>query len=220
MTKLKNLFITNAFLFIGILFAACSSDEEVNTKYNNTEKYAEYAFSFNVSDAYKLKEGDSIQVNLIPEYISGNISKEDAYNRLYKAKTRSSIIPIVGTITDLGNKKVNFKSNSGENLVPSYFTGSRQLTICRVWKISVKIDLPDESVSVRGFKGEFTGWKLQYSGNTQERAQIIGGTDSNPEFSTYVYKLISDISGVNLGRDLYLPVKPEEARIYVKYYYE
>lgn len=84
----------------------------------------------------------------------------------------------------------------------------------------MKIDLPDESVSVRGFKGEFTGWKLQYLGNTQERAQINGGTDSSPEFKTYVYKLISDPYGANLGRDLYLPIKPEEARIYVKYYYD
>jgi hypothetical protein len=83
-----------------------------------------------------------------------------------------------------------------------------------------KIDLPHASVPVRGFKGYFIGWKLQYSGNTQERAQTIGGTDSSPEFSTYAYKLISDIYGANLGRDLYLPIKPEEARIYVKYYYE
>ena len=218
--KIKELLLTPIFLLIGILFFSCSSDENTSKVTNNTKGYAEYAFSFNTSEISNLKEGDSVQVKLTPEYVSGNISKEDAYNKLYEAKTRSAIIPMIGTVTDLGNKKVNFKSNSGENLVPHYFTGSRQLTICHVWKISMKIDLPDASVSVRGFKGDFTGWKLQYSGNTQERAQAIGGTDSSPEFSTYVYKLISDIYGVNLGRDLYLPIKPEEARIYVKYYYE
>lgn len=210
-----------ACLLIGMLFFSCSSDEDVSKEASdNKREYAEYAFSFNTLDISNLKEGESIQVALTPEFVSGNISKEDAYEKFYKVKTRSSIIPMVGTVTDLGDKKVNFKSNSGENLVPSYFTGSRQLTICRVWKISMKIDLPDESVSVRGFNGEFTGWKLQYSGNTQERAQILGGTGSSPEFSTYVYKLISDIYGVNIGRDLYLPIKPEEARIYVKYYYD
>lgn len=219
--KTKNILLPTFFLIIGMLFVACTSDEDVNQKAcNNNKKYVEYALSFNTLDISKLKVGDSVQVTLTPEFVSGNVSIEEAYNKLYKAKTKAPIIPMVGTVTDLGNKKVNFKSNSGENLVPSYFTGPRQLTICRVWKISMKIDLPDESVSVRGFKGEFTGWKLQYSGNTQERAQTIGGTDYSPEFSTYVYKLISDISGVNLGRDLYLPVKPEEARIYVKYYYD
>lgn len=219
--KTKNIIFTPIFLIIGMLFVACSSDEDTNQNAsNNNKRYAEYAFSFNTSDISNLKEGESAQVTLTPEYVSGNISKEEAYNKLYKTKTRGPIIPMVGTVTDLGNKKVNFKSNSGDNLVPFYFTGPRQLTICRVWKISMKIDLPDESVSVRGFKGEFTGWKLQFSGNTQERAQPIGGTDNSPEFSTYVYKLISDIYGVNLGRDLYLPIKPEKARIYVKYYYE
>lgn len=219
--KTKNILLSQAFLIIGMLFVACSSDEDTNQNVsNNNKKYAEYALSFNTLDISNLKEGDSVQVTLTPEYISGNISKEEAYNKLYKAKTRSSIIPMVGKITKLGNQKINFKYNSGENLVPRYFTGSRQLTICEVWEISMKIDLPDESVSVRGFKGEFTGWKLQYLGNPQERAQINGGTDSSPEFKTYVYKLISDPYGANLGRDLYLPIKPEEARIYVKYYYD
>lgn len=219
--KIKNSLITLSFLIIGMLFVACSSDEDINQDArNNKKKYAVYAFSFNSSDISNLKEGDSVQVTLTPEYISGNISQVDVYNKLYKVKTKSPIVPMVGTITDLGNKRVSFKRNSGENLVPYYFTGPTIITICRVWKISLEIDLPDESVSVRGFTGEFTGWDLQYRGNTQKRTQNVNGPVSKPTYSTYVYKLISDINGVNLGRDLYLPIKPGDARIYVKFYYD
>lgn len=215
--NLKKFFFIPILLFMGTLLATCSSDENlIPSPETNREKYAEYTFSVQVSDLMQLRENDSIQVKFIPEYIFGTIPEKEANAKFCKTTRSGSVLPMIGTVKDLGNKKVNFKANSGENLVPTYFTGPRKLTICRVWEISLKIDLPS-SVLFRGEKGEFTGWKLQYSGNTQERHQALSGSSESPVFSTYVYKLISDVGGVNIGRDLYLPIKPEEARIYVRF---
>jgi hypothetical protein len=210
---MKKNYLLLLLLLIVTSFMSCSSNDE-QTEYIKKDRQTEssvYAFTFDFSNIEtKLKEGDSTQVAIYPEYISGS--------KLYNTKTfktRATSTPMVGKITDLGRKMVTFKRNHGENLVPSYFT--RQFALCQVWKISLRIDYPDENTSIRGLKGEFTGWKGDFIGNTQERFQGSSGNSESVEFYTYVYKLISDIYGINTGDNLYLPVKPEEARIYVRF---
>ena len=55
--KTKNILLSQAFLIIGMLFVACSSDEDTNQNVsNNNKKYAEYALSFNTLDISNLKK--------------------------------------------------------------------------------------------------------------------------------------------------------------------
>lgn len=213
-------YLSKALLISTFLLAGCSSDEIlVPQKDEKNHFFAEYEFSFDYSNIEKLKEGDSIKVEMKPQYIKGSISEAEA-NSIINNKTKATEgIPTIGVIKDLGNIKVNFKANSGENLVPAFFAGPRKLTICRVWEVSLKIDLTGQDVAVKGSIGEQTGWKRQYSGNPQTRDQAFNGSGEITTYSTYIYKLISDVNGVNPGRDLYLPLKPEDARIYVRYVY-
>ena len=71
---------------------------------------------------------------------------------------------------------------------------------------------------MRGYEGEWTGWSGANLSNTQEREQLIRGTVDQPEFYTFVWKIISDISGKNYGyTNCYVPFADEtKARIYVR----
>lgn len=197
-----------------LVIVSCSSEnehiDEVMNKHGN--EFADYAISFDLHNIKnKLKVGDSIQVSVTPKLIGGTkiIGDTQSLTRV------SPPTPMVGTITDLGTKVVTFKRNSGDNLVPIYFT--RQNSLCHVWKISLRIEYPDDDTAIRGFKGEFTGWSGRFIGNTQERFQGTNGDSDSVEFYTYVYQLVSDIFGVNTGDNLFLPVRPEEVRIYVRF---
>lgn len=195
---------------------SCSEDESGVLLENEKEQlYADYAFSVGLpmeEIEKRLSESDSITVPMVAEYISGTMPQ-----------TKGELIPYQGTITEEKGIKTLWKYNVGENLVPRVFCGSNimtDMTISNRWKISLTIDLTNEDYAVRGFEGEWTGWSGANLTNTQERTQLNGGTATSPEFYTYVWKIISDISGRNYGyTNCYVPFADEKkARIYVRIY--
>ena len=208
MAKIIGLFFV---LCMAVAFVSCSSENDYVLD-NQEMRYAEYAFVINesfdeISD--KLEHNDTVSVTMTPEYIGGTMPNTKA----------GDIIPYQGTITKMNNIQTVWDYGVGENKVPEVFCG--RMTISEWWKISLTVDLVDDSYAVRGFEGEWTGWNGRNMGNPQTREQLTKSIDSNTmEFFTFVWRVVSDLSGSNYGYTrCYLPFDDQnKARIYVKIY--
>lgn len=208
----KIVYLLCSFVFV---LSSCTSEEDIISNPEEKQLYADYSFTIDtpIEELEKqLDEKDSITVSMTPEYISGTMPQTKA----------GPLIPYQGTITKLANQKTVWKYGVGENKVPSVFCGTsfNQMTISELWKISLTIDLTDESYAVRGFEGEWTGWSAANLSNTQTRYQGNGGTSTKPEFFTFVWRIVSDINGRNFGYTrCYVPFDDQtKARIYVRIY--
>lgn len=197
------------------LLASCQNEDDIIIQDGNEkELYADYAFSLGVSTdeiEKQLQELDSMVIPIVAEYVSGTLPQTRA----------GEIIPYQGTITKKDNVKTVWKYGVGENLVPSVFCGNvwTDATISEIWEVALTIDLTNEDYAVRGFSGELSGWDGILFKNSQEKWQGQRGEENNVTFYTYIYKIVSDLSGRNYGyTDLYVPMKTEQARIYVRIY--
>lgn len=210
--KTKFIFILSSILFA---LAACDESKDNDILDATDKQYVDYELSIVTpiqEIEKKMSESDTCQVMMFAKRLSGTLPQ-----------TRGEIIPYQGKITNMGNKKTLWKYGVGENLVPQVFCGTNimtDLTISELWKISVTVDLTNENYAVRGFIGEKSGWSDKNINNPQTRAQLPGGTVDNPEFHTYVWKIISDINGKNYGyTNCYKPLaSPNDARIYIRIY--
>lgn len=199
-----------------ICLSSCSSEDDIiSSNMEENKLYADYAFTINtpMEELEKqLEKSDSISVCMTPEYLSGTIPQTKA----------GPLVPYQGTITKLDNQKTLWKFGVGENKVPMVFCGTNfsQMTISEVWEISLTIDLTDESYAVRGFTGEWSGWNTRLVNNPQEKFQGNAGTSTQPKFTTYIYRIIGDLSGNNYGYTrCYVPFDDEKkARIYIRVY--
>ena len=63
---------------------------------------------------------------------------------------------------------------------------------------------------------EKSGWNGTYVKNKQEKWQGQKGDTSYQEFYTYAYNIIAKASGVNTGKDCWVPCKVDSIRIYVR----
>lgn len=197
-----------SFIFI-VLLCACSSDIISETHMEKTESVHDndtLAFSVSCDSlAEKLATLDSMQTLEVP------------MNVISSKKTRGVITPVIGTITNLGNKKTLWVYGLGDNLVPRYYCGTdmRDMTISTCYKVSVRYDLNDDYV-VKGYTGEKSGWEAVYVKNKQEKWQGQKGDTSYQEFYTYAFNIKAKASGVNTGKDCWVPCQVDSIRIYVR----
>lgn len=203
---MRNLLILLSMLIIGL--SSCSSNDD---KLDNQELYADYEFIINepMSELEKrLEKEDSITVSFTPVYISGTMPQ-----------TKSGMIAYEGTITKLANQTTRWKYGVGENKVPVVFCGN--YTISEVWRVSLIMNLGSEDIGYRGSTGEWSGWTGRNTDNTQLKYQGLAGTNSSPEFFTFIWRVVSDMSGKNYGYTrCYVPFDDQtKARLYVRLFY-
>lgn len=107
-------------LFIAVA-TSCSNDEEYVCDNAHSKKVVnDVVYCFDLSKHLdEISSLDSLEsINIPIEVIENENTNKIPYTR------SGEIIPVVGKITNLGNKKTLYKYGVGENLVPSYYCGS------------------------------------------------------------------------------------------------
>lgn len=201
-------------LFIAVA-TSCSNDEEYVCDNAHSKKVVnDVVYCFDLSKHLdEISSLDSLEsINIPIEVIENENTNKIPYTR------SGEIIPVVGKITNLGNKKTLYKYGVGENLVPSYYCGSNMnyATISTVYEVSVSYDLND-NFEVKGFIGEKSGWNGTYIKNPQTKWQVKRGDTNYTELYTYVYDIKSTIQGYSAGEHCWIPTNVNDVRIYAKF---
>lgn len=200
------------FLLI-ITAASCTNKDDEFGQIPEETKNIDMVYSFDLTQYFDaISSLDSLEVIEIPVKI---VENEGFYSN---TSTRSGeITPIVGTITNLGNKQTLFRYGIGDNLVPSYYCGNNfnYMTISTVYKVSIRYDLNDD-YEVKGYTGEYSGWNGTYVNNPQTKWQGKDGDTNYTEFYTYVYDIKSTVQGYSAGAHCWVPVNVNDVRIYTR----
>lgn len=199
-----------------MFFSSCQSEDLVDANPLEEKNYQEYCVTFENVDFDKLKStSDPIPVKVQSELISSNMP----------TLRSGDIIETYGTIQKLEAVQTIWRPDRGDKLVPVVFTGDSfaEATISIPYKISVTVTLPNPDMMVRGFTGEWSGYSYANLRNTQERYQGMAANGDDFTFTTYVWNIVSDISGRDYGytggNKCYVPFKDEtKARIYYRIY--
>ena len=192
---------------------SCTSKDDEFGNISVETRNADIVYSFDLTQYLDaISSLDSLESIEVPVKVLEN---DNLYS---KTSTRSGeITPIVGTVTNLGNKQTLFRYGIGENLVPSYYCGNNlnYMTISTVYKVSIRYDLNDD-YDVKGYIGEYSGWNGTYVNNPQTRWQGKNGDTNYSEFYTYVYDIKATIQGYSAGEHCWVPVNVNDVRIYTK----
>lgn len=207
--KKLNIFIS--FVLLIAVATSCSNDEEYVTV--NTNKNKDLVYRFDLTKYLdEISSLDSLESINIPI----EVIESEKENKIPTTRA-GEITPVVGTITNLGNKKTLFKYGVGENLVPSYYCGSNvyHMTISTVYKVSVRYDLND-NYDVKGIIGEKSGWNGKYIDNPQIRWQGKDGDTNYTELFTFIYDIKSTLQGYSAGEHCWVPLNVNDVRIYAR----
>ncbi len=156
--------------------------------------------------AERLDEFESVSIPL-----SAKISAEMSQNLL----SRGTTIPLnfSGNITKRGTIKTLWKYGEGQNLVPAGLCGS--YSISDWYEVSGTISVGFAGATYISTTGEYSGWSGKNIGNTQTPYQANRGTETEPEFYTFIYDIRSGGDGTTPpGGHLWVPCSQEEVKLY------
>ena len=200
-------------LSLGALFSACTSsniDEPKEPQSKPTERIWRVEMTADMNDvreaAAKLDSLESAEIHFKPK-ISMSMGMD--------ALTRGMTIPLsfTGNITKRGQIKTLWKYGVGQNLVPAGLCGAYNISDWYEVSGHVTVDAP--GVTYRSVTGEFSGWSGRNLENPQTPFQTNKGTETEPDFVTFLYDIRSGADGTTPpGGHLWVPVTQDKVTLY------
>lgn len=129
--------------------------------------------------------------------------------------TRGATIPLscTGNITKKGTIKTLWKYGVGQNLVPAGLCGA--YSVSEWYEVSGHVKLEIPGVTYRNVTGEFSGWSGRNIENPQTPFQANRGTETEPDFVTFIYDIRSGADGTTPpGGHLWVPVSQDKVTLY------
>ena len=202
-----------AFLLFGGLFSACTSsniDEPEEPQPEPTECVWRFEMMADMNDlreaAAKLDSLESAEIHFTTK-ISMSMNLD------FLAPGTTVPISATGNIKKLGKIRTLWKYGVEQNSVPAELCGTYSLSDCYELRGHVTIGLP--GMTYRNLIGEFSGWSEQNIENPQTPFQMNKGTETEPDFVTYIYDIRSGSDGTAPpGGHLWLPAAQDIVAIY------
>lgn len=118
-----------------------------------------------------------------------------------------------GKITKKGRIKTLWEYGVGQNLVPAGLCGA--YSISDWYEISGKGGIGIPGATYVNTTGKFSGWSGHDIRNPQTPYQFNRGTDSDPEFVTFIYDILSGADGTTPpGGHLWVPCPQDSVLLY------